>query len=150
MFAVALTDDYWFKFLRKNQITDRVNFWTPSPWNLQNLKPGSCFYFLRKAPIRLLGGGGKFVSYRNMTISDAWEHYGLGNGCENEADLLGKIHEYSTGDEIGCIELTECKFLYKPRYIDPAKLDVDVPKKLRKLKYFNGIDPFESIVWSEE
>lgn len=81
MLAVALTDDYWFNFLRRNQITDRVNFWTPSPWNLRRLEPGSCFYFMRRAPIRLLGGAGRFVRYGNMTISNAWEQYELGNGC---------------------------------------------------------------------
>ena len=55
MFSIANTDIEWFEFLKKNNIFNNVNFWTPTPWNVKKLKQGDLFYFMLKSPIRKLG-----------------------------------------------------------------------------------------------
>lgn len=151
MFAVALTDQYWFEFLRENEFCEVINFWTPTPWRIKRLTQGSNFYFFRKSPVRKIAGGGKFAGYSEMTIQQAWEKYKFGNGCKNLNDLKGKIKEYLgnplTTDlmnhKIGCIELVDCKFLNTPRFFAPSKFDVEFPSNLQKLKYFHIEDKFE-------
>jgi len=156
MFSIAPTDDSWFEYLRKEKIYQRVNFWTPRPWNLRKIEIGSPLYFFRKVPIRLIGGGGVFVSYENLTLMDAWESYGKANGCANYSDLLGKIKKYvgphypgGNPDqyEIGCVELTDCRFFYKSRYIEPKDHKIEIPLNLQTIKYFHSSDPFKPSIW---
>jgi putative restriction endonuclease len=156
MFAVALTDQYWFEYLRKNEFSGVVNFWTPTPWGIRKLTRGSNFYFFRKTPVRKVAGGGKFVRYSEMTIKQAWEKYEAGNGCENFNDLKGKIKEYLgntltanlMSHKIGCIELIDCRFLGNPRFFKPSKFDVDFPSNIQKFKYIYIEDQFEEYISS--
>jgi hypothetical protein len=61
MIAIAPTHQSWFDQLRSRPHGKVVNFWTPTPWNVRQLKPGDLFYFLLKAPIRKIAGFGQFV-----------------------------------------------------------------------------------------
>jgi len=158
MFAIAITDHDWFEFLRMGQITNCINFWTPSPWNIRNLQSGDKFYFMRKSPIRKIGGGGTFNSYSVMSINEAWEKYGKGNGCENRNALIGKIRDYakpfkpkeSQGlHRIGCIELKDCRPIYK-KNLDPIDFNIDIPKNMQKIKYFCETDSFESNIFNTD
>ena len=89
MFAIAPTDINWFEQLRSNGLNGNVvNFWTPTPWNIKNLKKGDKLYFMLKSPIRKIGGFGKFLQYKNMTTSAAWSIYGRDNGVENLTQLI--------------------------------------------------------------
>ena len=45
---VALTDYNWYKTLRSRSVTNEVNFWTPTPWNIRRLSKGDIVYFLLK------------------------------------------------------------------------------------------------------
>ena len=78
MLAIAPTDLDWFQQLRQYPVAGTINFWTPTPWGVKQLKPGHLFYFLLKSPIRKVGGWGTFVAYEDLPASDAWNRYGLG------------------------------------------------------------------------
>ena len=48
--VVAVTDGGWFETLRRRANPDEVNFWAPSPKNVQALRPGELFLFKLHAP----------------------------------------------------------------------------------------------------
>ena len=155
MFAVAITDQQWFEFLRKNKPKDIINFWTPSPWGVKGLSCGDGFYFLLKSPIRKIAGGGCFYRYQEMTIEDAWKRYNVRNGCENLSWLKEKIKEYKRNTllgsqllnyKIGCIELSNCKFLRNSRFISTTNFNLEIPRTMQKMKYFDSFDPFVNYI----
>lgn len=76
MFAVGLTDQDWFEYMRDMSLSGTVNFWTPTPWNVRKLSQGDKWFFLLKAPIRKLGGYGYFLEYGDMTIREGGESLG--------------------------------------------------------------------------
>ena len=46
--AIALTDQDWFEFLRKEEFGEVINFWTPTPWRIRQLTNGNRFCFFLK------------------------------------------------------------------------------------------------------
>jgi putative restriction endonuclease len=155
MFTIAITDQNWFEFLRQKKIDGTINFWTPSPWKMNRLTYGDGFYFLLKSPIRKIAGGGCFYEYREMNIQEAWDRYGIGNGCEKFPSLKQAIREYTKSTvlgqnllnhKIGCIELKNCKFLNRPRYISTSRFDIEIPSSMQKFKYFDSPDPFADYI----
>ena len=149
--AIALTDQDWFEFLRREAFSEAINFWTPTPWRIRQLIRGDRFCFFLKQPHRKISGGGTFVKYSEMTIQRAWERYGIGNGCENIDALKGKIKNFLgrpltiqlMDHKIGCIELIDCKFLTNPRFVEPSKFAWEVPRTLQKWKIITVGDNFE-------
>ena len=87
MIALAPTDLDWFFLLRDGRISSEINFWTPTPWNVQ-LPAGTKFYFLLKARYRKIAGCGSFLRYENRRASDAWESCGRAKGVENFVELI--------------------------------------------------------------
>ncbi len=94
MLAIGATDVDWFDFLSKG-VFPRINFWTPTPWNVRQLRTSDRFYFLLKAPYRKIGGYGEFDYYRNMSAKEAWNTFGEGNGVDSFSRLVGKITGYA-------------------------------------------------------
>jgi putative restriction endonuclease len=156
MFIIAPTDENWFAFLKNSQFNSFINFWTPTTWNVKNLKSGDKWYFLLKSPIRKIGGYGEFVEYKNMTPQAAWKEYGLRNGCNSKLDLTVKIQKYIDRNskkhskkninidnyEIGCIVLKNCVFWDSDSYIDPTNFNISIAKQVVTRKYFKQYDPF--------
>lgn len=150
MFAIAPTDLAWFRRLREEPPGRSVNFWTPTPWGVRQLREGDRLYFMLKAPVRRIGGYGVFVRYVEMTAADAWDVYGSGNGVESKAELVGRIdgfalkrakHYSPTGNPlIGCIELTAPVMLDDDQFIDPEACGHPFPAQVVKLKYFDEPD----------
>ena len=66
MFAVSVTDQDWFEFLRDREYSGQVNFWTPTPWSVRRLNAGDEWHFLLKSPIRKLSGYGSSRSIRSF------------------------------------------------------------------------------------
>ena len=148
MFAIANTEIKWADFLKENGLTSNVNFWTPTDWKVSGLKKGARLYFMLKSPIRKIGGYGTFIEYKTMSVYDAWDKFGIRNGCDSLLELERRLTEYKskvTLSTIGCIVLEDLCFYDTP--IDPASVGVIFPKEVVKLKYYNyTIDPF----WSYE
>ena len=146
-FAVAPTDLDWFQQLRTEGVKGEViNFWTPTPWNINQLPVNAKLYFMLKSPIRKIGGYGKFVEYKNMKASEAWKEYGRDNGVENLSQLVSRTDLYKSrhsvkklrlsDPEIGCILLKDPEFYENDDFKTDKTFGIDFPKQIVKLKYF--------------
>lgn len=154
MYAVGLTDQDWFEFLRDNQAGEEVNFWTPTPWSIRRLRSGDTWHFLLKSPIRKLGGFGVFTEYLEMSIDVAWQRYGIANGVSSHADLLERCQRYSSRNSInpvsgphtsiGCIILSNVEYFEEDEYVDLAVAGIIVPNAVVKCKYFQGFPEYPS------
>lgn len=156
MFAISPTDKSWFDLLKKQQFNSYVNFWTPTPWNIRKPRFEDRWYFLLKSPIRKIGGFGELIEYKNMTIADAWKHYGLRNGCESFENMSAKVQSYvnkhskrngkkdvSIEDyKIGCLILKNCQFWDEGDYLDPLEYNASVKDQVVTRKIFDRYDPF--------
>jgi putative restriction endonuclease len=150
MFAIAPTDLDWFHQLRSVPLGRFVNFWTPTPWRVRGLHKGDRLYFMLKAPIRKIGGYGIFSRYVDMTASEAWNAYGLGNGVDSEVNLVTKIKAFAQKNTkgfvetanplIGCIELEDPVMLDDDHYFEPETVGHSFPSQVVKLKYFHEPD----------
>lgn len=160
MFAIAPTDHNWFNYLKNNQITNSVNFWTPTPWNVKRLKSGDRFYFMLKHPIRKLGGYGKFRLYEEVNEFEAWKKYGYGNGCENFDYMKSRLfkyrekHDAKSYKNIGCIILDDIVCWNPKDYKIVDDYKISFPIQVVKIKYFDQHDPFmdhlnKRVNWSD-
>ncbi len=147
MIAVGITDEKWFRYCRNELDADQVNFWAPTPWNVRSLAPGDRWYFLRKSPVRKIGGYGEFVSYENMTASDAWRRYGDQYGCGTYEEFVERLAHFSgrrsvggaasESTTIGCVLLRDSVFLDDSDVIDLDEAGVSVPRQVVKFKTFD-------------
>lgn len=126
VFYVGITDSNWFSFLREDYnngiLGAEVNFWTPGTREFKVLESGDLFLFKlhNKKSTGENGeivGGGFFSHYNKMSISDAWNKYGRGNGRESldimKKSLKGMQEKINVESnvEIGCIILERVFFL---------------------------------------
>lgn len=151
MFAIAVTDNEWFENIRAAQ-HQMVNFWTPTPWAVRRLVPGDHWYFMRKAPVRRIGGYGEFVRYREMPVADAWQIFGAANGLNSREEFVTKIEAIAAkravnfvpngNPLIGCVELNNVVTADDHSLIDIANTRYDFPSQIVKYKLFEGVCDF--------
>ena len=130
---LGITDTEWMNFLRNKQelglLGSEINFWTPSTVEFKALKPGELFLFKlhnRKAKGENgeIVGGGYFVAFEKMSISEAWERFRYGNGSETMNEMQEIIQSYRDRNDInddgkiGCIILDRPFFFPQERWID--------------------------------
>ncbi|MGA6840594.1 HNH endonuclease [Priestia megaterium] len=149
MLAIAPTDINWFNFFYTKSPPSLVNFWTPTPWNVRQLKERDHLLFLLKSPYRKIAGYGTFKYYENLTANDAWSKYGIGNGCSNLNELVQRATGYArihstkpntyenTNPVIGCIVLENPIFLDEGDFVKPEDVGLSFAPQVVKLKYFN-------------
>lgn len=148
MIALSPTDRNWFHFLRKQPDISIVNFWTPTDWNIHNLSQGDYWYFVLKgSEPRKIGGGGRFIEYKFMRASKAWELYGFGNGAASYQEMVDWLNEYiskralaskpSSDPEIGCVILDNCIFVADHQQKTSLEFGLTFPKEVVKFKTFN-------------
>jgi putative restriction endonuclease len=110
------TDRAWFDFLSTTGPHQEVNFWTPRPWGRGRfgiLAPGDLLLFRLKSPVNMIAGGGIFAVYREASLHEAWETFGIGNGVSDLPTLersIGRLRRGSASpgnQRIGCIVLTD-------------------------------------------
>ncbi|MDA0313275.1 MAG: HNH endonuclease signature motif containing protein [Gemmatimonadetes bacterium] len=158
--GIGKTDLDWFDQLRHLEPTPkRVNFWTPTPWKLKSIGPGSKWYFMLKAPVRKVGGVGIVEAYEVMSISKAWERFGLGNGVASFDELKERTRKYAerrSGQqlrddyEIGCIILRNAEFWGEQDYLDPdGDLGTPMPDQVVTFKYVAGEAPMGDWSYAE-
>jgi putative restriction endonuclease len=130
---VGITDTEWMNFIRRknntNELGKEINFWTPGSTQFKALEPGELFLFKmhdRQGNPDENGeivGGGYFLDFQQMTISEAWKRFGYGNGCASETELSIKIRNYQEkkgieiSDTIGCIILGNIFILPREKWI---------------------------------
>ncbi len=127
-FYVGITDTSWYSLLREDYnnggLGKQVNFWTPGTREFKAIKPGELFLFKvhNKKSTGEKGeivGGGYFAYYEQLSIPDAWEKYGRGNGRESLQKMqealkgMQQKNNMQVGVEIGCIILDNVFFLDK-------------------------------------
>ena len=158
-FYVGITDSNWFSLLREDYnngvLNQQVNFWTPGTRGFKVIESGDLFLFKlhNKRSTSEKGeivGGGYFSHYDKMSISDAWNKYGRGNGrnsLETMQKSLNRMQEKMNTQstvEIGCIIL-ENLFFFEKWIDEPAdwgksivsgkkySTDTEIGKKLYQL-----------------
>ena len=154
MIAIGLTDHDWFTFLREGPIHREVNFWTPTPWGVSSLRDGDHFYFLLKAPVRKVGGYGRFAAYEEMPASEAWNRYGLTNGVTDLTNLIARTMKYvgkhnpriatEADPVIGCIVLRKPVLFDDDDFFSPEDRGAPVPRQVVKFKTFPDIDALDN------
>lgn len=115
---VGVTDDSWAEFLRQRPDITEVNFWQPSATALfGSLPQGGPFLFKTHWPSNRLVGGGFFSGSTELTIGEAWELFGEGNGVASLDEFRRRIAHYrkrplATDEDprIGCLLLRDVFF----------------------------------------
>ena len=91
---IAKSTRAWAEFLKKENITDNFNFWSPSPIPLLRGLPGNRLFFYPKTSWdnkRRVVGWGLVREHRKLSLIDAWERYGVGNGAHNLEDIIQRF-----------------------------------------------------------
>ena len=129
---LAVTDNDWFRFLRRRPEVDEVNFWQPGGRQVfKTLRPGEPFLFKLHSPENFVVGGGSFAHATLVPASLAWEAFGEKNGAGSYEELRRRLvklrhrevprHEDPT---IGCI------ILARPFFFDDADW-IPMPKDFK-------------------
>jgi putative restriction endonuclease len=120
---LGITDNNWFDYLRRNQITDEVNFWVPSAPRHRYVEPGSLWLFKLKAPLNFIAGAGVFMHYSVLPLQMAWDVFGIGNGVPTVDALRIAIMRYkhpgadSWNINVGCAVLDQVVYLPRELWI---------------------------------
>jgi putative restriction endonuclease len=122
--VVAVTDDDWFEFLRRQTNLTEINFWAPSAAPFRALKPGELFLFKLHAPRNVIVGGGVFAYANTLPCSLAWAAFGEANGAQSAREMRARIAYYRRTDpndrsdfDIGCRILTQPFFFDESDWI---------------------------------
>lgn len=115
--VVGVTDNAWAAFLRERHDITEANFWLPSPkQGFRALRTGEPFVFKTHFPHNQLVGGGFFSGFARLSIAEAWELFGTGNGAASVDELALVIAKYRKEPPdprmiIGCVLLRNIFFV---------------------------------------
>ena len=123
---VGVTDGDWFRFVAGRGL-EEVNFWQPSGGRgFQALQPGELFLFkthYRDRVSNQIVGGGFFLDHVVLTLREAWQFFGEGNGAPTMEDMSARIARYrrepiAPGEDprIGCLILEGVRFFAESEY----------------------------------
>ncbi|MBI3743863.1 MAG: hypothetical protein HY261_06195 [Chloroflexi bacterium] len=130
---IAKTHEDWAVFLKDEEITDNINFWSPSPKPLRISLPGNRIYFFAKTPPengRRIVGWGAVREYFELTVRNAWERFGHGNGAPNLPEMIRRLNSFPGRNqlggesEIGCTIVDDVVWLDHP--VDLALIGINV------------------------
>lgn len=119
--VVGVTDSRWAAYLRERSGLTEANFWLPSPQkSFGSLSIGEPFLFKTHWPDNRLVGGGFYSGYGVLTVAEAWELFGEGNGVGSLDELARAIATYrrqppDTQTRIGCVLLRDLFFATQER-----------------------------------
>lgn len=122
---VAVTDNDWFEFLRRQSGLTEVNFWQPGGGRqFRALDPGQPLLFKLHAPKNFIVGGGFFATFSILPMSLAWQTFGIQNGAPSQEVMHARIEYYRRVEHdpradysIGCIILEDPFFLQESDWI---------------------------------
>jgi putative restriction endonuclease len=84
---LGITDNNWFDYLRRNQITDEVNFWVPSAPSRKHVEPGTLWllklhrtHLSDGTAVDPIAGVGVFMHYSVLPLQLAWDTFRDRNG----------------------------------------------------------------------
>lgn len=114
---LGITDNEWFDYLRRNDITDEVNFWIPGAPPHKHVEPGSLWLLKLKSPHDCIAGVGVFMHYSVLPLQMAWDAFGTHNGMPTLQDLRTVVLRYkgpradSWNVNVGCAILNQVVYL---------------------------------------
>jgi putative restriction endonuclease len=120
---LGITDNDWFDYLRRNDITDEVNFWIPSAPPRKHVEPGSLWLFKLHAPLDFIAGAGVFMHYSVLPLQMAWDAFGIHNGVPTLDALRTAImrHKSPGADTwniaVGCAILDQVTYLPRELWV---------------------------------
>ncbi len=127
-FYVGITDINWVSVIRdeynKGKLKNKqVIFWQRPTRKFEALKQGELFLFKHhnKKETEENGeivGGGYFVRYKQLSITDAWNKYDRRNGFESEEKMCEGVKDKEDNGTIGCIILEKVFFIDSDDWIN--------------------------------
>lgn len=152
---VAVTDNDWYRHLRRLPEPDEVNFWQPSGGRaFRALRPGEPLLFKLHAPESFIVGGGFFAHHTTLPVSLAWEAFGTKNGAASLMAMRARIERYrrippdpSEDYQIGCVILTE-PFFFPPEQWFPPPADFHPNIQVGK-RYDLRQAPYGTKLWED-
>lgn len=149
-FWLGVTDNRWFEYVSTLGLSE-VNFWQPSarpPFS--RLPEGTWFFFKLKRPNNHIAGGGRFVSYTNLSLSMAWDIFGEQNGAASLSEFASLIADNAHDRldftrEIGCTVLTDVFYLPEPLWVEN---DDFFPKAVMRGKAYDTGEALGADLWS--
>jgi hypothetical protein len=142
--CIYVTNPQWADFLRNQDIRQSANFWRKDRRHLA-LRDGANFYFKLKGS-NFVAGRGKFAGMKMMSLKEAWETYGQGNGVGTFKELVRKAHDVlhipRSNGQINCVELNDLEFLPPEQYyqVSPTLF----PSNILAAKFFSD-DQLENL-----
>ena len=120
---LGITDNEWFDYLRRNDITDEVNFWIPGAPAQKRVEPGSLWLLKLKSPRDCIAGAGVFTHYSVLPLQMAWDAFGTHNGVPTLQDFRSVILRYkgpgadSWNVSVGCAILNDVVYLPRELWV---------------------------------
>jgi putative restriction endonuclease len=120
---LGITDNSWYDYLRRNDITDEVNFWIPSAPPRKHVEPGSLWLFKLHSPLDVVAGAGVFTHYSVLPLQIAWDAFGIHNGVPTlDAFRTAIMRHRSPGADtwntnVGCAILNQVAYLPRELWV---------------------------------
>ncbi|GAB3999908.1 hypothetical protein GCM10028771_35330 [Nocardioides marmoraquaticus] len=145
--TLGVTDATWAAYLRERPHLTEVNFWVPSGRSFMGrASADEPFLFKTKSPENRIVGGGFYVRFWELRVSEAWATFGEGNGVGTEQELETAIQRYRARTQapahpdptIGCLVL-------RNPFFAPPGLDLPQPQSwgasIVQGKTYDSADP---------
>jgi putative restriction endonuclease len=120
---LGITDNDWFDYLRRNNVTDEVNFWIPSAPAHRHIEPGSLWLLKLKSPRDCIAGVGVFMHYSVLPLQMAWDAFGVHNGVPTVDAFRNAILRYQPSQtglwniNVGCAILDQVTYLPRELWV---------------------------------
>jgi len=149
---LAVTDNDWFRFLRRRPEIDEVNFWQPGGGReFKTLRTGEPFLFKLHSPENFVVGGGFFAHASLLPATLAWEAFGDKNGAATWDQMRNRIERYRKhklapheDPRIGCIILVQPFFFDE---IDWIPVPVDFKPQTQQGKRYDAREGEGQRLW---
>jgi hypothetical protein len=143
--CVYNTDPDWIAALQANNVTTNANFWRKDRRTV-HLEPGSYFYFKLRGGLRIAGRGA-FRAQEEMSLDDAWNRFGHGNGANSRGEFERRARDVlklDAGQAVNCIILDDLEIIPGEQ---PELATSDWPRGIMGGKYFRAealsyLDPY--------
>lgn len=129
---IGVTTREWFTYLSNNEGVNEVNFWRKNTNKFNVLTAGEPFFFLAKNEKSIKGeravlGKATYERFEVLTVNEAWDRYGQGNGDEDKEGFMTRINSMFETDtdngEIGCIILSDFQPFVTPVYLSETDIE---------------------------
>jgi len=75
-----ITDDNWFDYLRRNQITEQVHFWTPSALARRLIDLGTLWLLKLHGALDFIAGASVLMRESVLPLQIVWDALGVQSG----------------------------------------------------------------------